>query len=437
MLTSPKPSLASLGLLFVCVATAAACGMKGPPLPPLQRIPAAADNVVVSRFDRDVFISFKVPSTNIEGIGTATIDRVEVYGITLKDALGFRETQTELLRKAATLISTQHVRVPLPPPPTDPDKPAPPPILQEPGLDQGALASAHEMLTPEMQQPVHVASLAGPGPIAVDPEEPVYTPAPTFVMEDSTAPRRYYFVVGVTRNGRYGRPSSPIALPLLPATSAPSAPTVTYDEHAIKLQWTPAADARVAPAAAADVLPSRPLSAALPVTRYDVFSTGTIAPVADAAKEAPKPLNAEPLSVTEFTAPGVRFGVEQCFAVRPVDTVGAVVVRGPISASTCETPKDTFAPEAPKSLAAVAGAGTISLIWEPNSEPDLAGYIVLRGEAGTERLTPLTSSPVRETTFRDTNVRPGTRYVYAIVAVDTASPQNVSAQSARVEETAR
>lgn len=411
--------------------------MKGPPLPPLQRIPAAADSVVVSRFDRDVFISFRVPSTNIEGIGTATIDRVEVYGITLKEALSLREMETEALRKVATLISTQHVRVPLPPLPADPDQPAPPPIVQEPGLDQGGAASAHEVLIPEMQQPVEVASLAVPGPLPVDTEEPVYAPAPTIVMEDSTAPRRYYFVVGVTRNGRYGRPSSPIALPLLPATSAPSAPVVTYDEHAIKLQWTPAADARVAADAAIDVLPSRPLSAALPVTRYDVFEIGTLAPAADAAREAPKPLNPEPLSVTEFTAPGVRFGVEQCFAVRPVDTIAAVVVRGPISASTCETPRDTFAPEAPKALAAVAGAGTISLIWEPNTEPDLAGYIVLRGEAGTDRLTPLTPSPVRETTFRDTNVRPGTRYIYAIVAVDTASPQNVSAQSARVEETAR
>jgi hypothetical protein len=29
------------------------------------------------------------------------------------------------------------------------------------------------------------------------------------------------------------------------------------------------------------------------------------------------------------------------------------------------------------------------------------------------------------------------RYVYAIVAVDSATPQNLSAQSARVEETAR
>jgi len=34
-------------------------------------------------------------------------------------------------------------------------------------------------------------------------------------------------------------------------------------------------------------------------------------------------------------------------------------------------------------------------------------------------------------------VAPGVRYVYAVVAVDKASPPNRSAQSPRVEETAR
>lgn len=412
--------------------------MKGPPLPPLQRIPAAAQNTVVGRYDRDVFIGFTVPATNVEGIGIATIDRIEVYGITLASPLGDREAQTEVVRKAATLISTQHVRVPLPPlPPGDVDAPPPPPLPQEPGLDQGGPAAAHEVLTDEMRQAVRVPSVDGPGPVPVDEGDAGMRAAPTVVLDDATAPRRYYFVVGVTRTGRYGRASAPIALPLETASSAPSAPAVTYDEHAVTLKWTAPADARVAPDAVADVLPSRPLSPVPPVTRYDVFAISQTPLAEGSVPVAPVPLNEAPLTTAEFTAPDVRFGVEQCYAVRPVDTVAGTVVHGPVSASACVTPKDTFAPEAPKALAAVAGAGSISLIWEPNAEADLAGYIVLRGEAGSDRLTPLTPSPIRETTFRDTTVRAGTRYIYAIVAVDTALPQNVSAQSARVEETAR
>ena len=110
---------------------------------------------------------------------------------------------------------------------------------------------------------------------------------------------------------------------------------------------------------------------------------------------------------------------------------------GPASPVTCVTPKDTFPPAAPKSLAAVAGPGAISLIWDANEEADLAGYVVLRGEAPGAELRAITSEPIRETTYRDTTVQPGVRYVYAVVAVDRATPQNVSAQSNRVEETAR
>ena len=62
---------------------------------------------------------------------------------------------------------------------------------------------------------------------------------------------------------------------------------------------------------------------------------------------------------------------------------------------------------------------------------------MLRGEAGSGTLTAVTTAPVKETTYRDTDVRPGVRYVYAVVAVDTATPQNVSVESNRVEETAR
>ena len=63
--------------------------------------------------------------------------------------------------------------------------------------------------------------------------------------------------------------------------------------------------------------------------------------------------------------------------------------------------------------------------------------MVLRGEAPGDTLQPLTPAPLRETTYRDTTVRPGVRYVYAIVAVDKATPPNTSPPSARVEGTAR
>jgi hypothetical protein len=75
----------------------------------------------------------------------------------------------------------------------------------------------------------------------------------------------------------------------------------------------------------------------------------------------------------------------------------------------------------------------VNLIWNANSEADLAGYLVLRGAAG-EKPKPITPKPVQETTFRDT-VPAGSRVTYAIAAVDKAG--NVSAMSETTEETAR
>ncbi|HCQ98700.1 MAG TPA: hypothetical protein DIU48_04725, partial [Acidobacteria bacterium] len=93
------------------------------------------------------------------------------------------------------------------------------------------------------------------------------------------------------------------------------------------------------------------------------------------------------------------------------------------------------------------------LIWQPNQDEDLGGYLVLRGAASgatlqppTARpvledtfatLQPLTARPVLENTFRDTSAVPGVRYVYAVQAVDDVALANVSVASAQVEAAAR
>jgi hypothetical protein len=131
------------------------------------------------------------------------------------------------------------------------------------------------------------------------------------------------------------------------------------------------------------------------------------------------------------------YGVARCFSVRAIERLADQTLESELAQPVCATPDDTFAPIAPSGLAAVAEPGAISLIWNASAEPDLAGYLVLRGEAGDATLRPVTPEPIRETTWRDTDVRPGVRYAYAIVAVDAASSPNRSAPSARVEETAR
>src|SRR5262249_25403626 len=129
----------------------------------------------------------------------------------------------------------------------------------------------------------------------------------------------------------------------------------------------------------------------------------------------PAPLNPSPLDTTTFMD-DVEFGRERCYTVRAVRGTPPAVIESDPSSRTCVTPEDLFPPAVPVRLIAVAAEGAISLIWEPNSELDLVGYLVLRGAPGDATLQPLTPMPVTEARFSDTTVVPGQRYVYAVVA---------------------
>jgi hypothetical protein len=98
--------------------------------------------------------------------------------------------------------------------------------------------------------------------------------------------------------------------------------------------------------------------------------------------------------------------------------------------------RDIFPPAAPIGLVAVASPDehVIDLSWSPNSENDLAGYIVYRREAGSTaapiRISP--AEPVAGPAFRDATSAPGKRYAYSVSAID--QDKNESARSSEVEE---
>ncbi|MCA1583370.1 MAG: hypothetical protein LC791_00885 [Acidobacteria bacterium] len=425
-----------LAILLLVSATVVACGKKGPPLAPLRRVPAAATGLAAERYASDVFVRLTVPSTNIEGVGAADLSRMEVYAITAARLLAAADVQTAAFRDRATLIASESVRRPLPPPPPpEPGMPPLPALPLEPGLDQGAEIVVREGLTPSAADVVPLADAAS----LVQPDgDSTAWVGPLMAPDASSGPRRYYVAVGVTPNGRYGAASAPVSVPLAAPTGAPSELRIGYDEQAFTVRWSPPGDARVAeaPSPPNGLLPSRPLTPPLPATRYDVYAVDRGAPNA-APVQVPDAINDEPLTAPELKIMGVTFGKERCFAVRSVDVRGGSTIRGPLSVPACAIPVDTFAPAAPRNLQAVSGAGTISLIWEANTEADLAGYLVLRGDVPGDTLTPLTSAPIREPRFDDAKVEAGRRYVYIVVAVDTAAPPNTSPQSNRAEETAR
>ena len=86
------------------------------------------------------------------------------------------------------------------------------------------------------------------------------------------------------------------------------------------------------------------------------------------------------------------------------------------------------APEAPQGLTAQPFTASIHLDWTPNSEADLAGYMILRAEDGTDQWNTI-ARKVTATTFVDNRCRPGITYKYRIRALDRSNNRSAVSDS--------
>ena len=91
---------------------------------------------------------------------------------------------------------------------------------------------------------------------------------------------------------------------------------------------------------------------------------------------------------------------------------------------------DHFAPGIPTGLAVLAGAKTIELGWDRNTDADLAKYRVYRalGDGAFTRV-----AEVEPPAFRDAQIQTGQRYRYAITAVDRLGNESARSEPAEVE----
>lgn len=367
------------------------CGKKGPPLAPLLIVPAAVSEVSANRFGDRVVVRFTPPEKNTDNSTPADLERIDVYALSAQSASAAPEAGV-VVREGTRVGSIEMAKAA----PGVEDQPASGPRT----FSETLTAQALKTWTPPKS------------PAAA----PTAVPKPAADATETTAaaepqPVRLYALVPVSSRGRRG-PAMLATMPLVPAPSAVAEPAVTYTDQAIALTWAPVEG----------------------VAGYNVYEVGSPGATGSSAPVGP-PLNANPIADPKFEDKRVEFGKTRCYGVTAVQIVEQRRIESVLSAPACVTPADTFAPPAPTGVAAVAGPGSMSLIWDAVNASDLAGYVVLRGEAPGGTLQALTPEPIKETTFRDATVTPGTRYVYAVVAVDTA--KNASAQSARVEEVAR
>jgi fibronectin type 3 domain-containing protein len=95
------------------------------------------------------------------------------------------------------------------------------------------------------------------------------------------------------------------------------------------------------------------------------------------------------------------------------------------------TPADRFAPAVPAGLTAVISTASIELVWERNTEADLAGYRVYRAE--DDAIYQLISGTQEAPNYSDRKIESGKRYRFSVTAIDQNG--NESEKSPPVEVT--
>jgi chitodextrinase len=103
----------------------------------------------------------------------------------------------------------------------------------------------------------------------------------------------------------------------------------------------------------------------------------------------------------------------QVFTRTSYNLLGLQTATGTVPATASSYPRDGVAPAAPTGVAAVRGDGQVTVTWAANTEPDLAGYQVLRDG------TPV-SGTLTGRTFTDTGLVNDTTYRYRVQAVDVS-----------------
>lgn len=411
-----------------------ACGKKGPPLPPLVRVPQPPADFTAERRGEEVKLQFTVPSVNTDGTRPADVDRVDVYRFT-----GPAAATDEDLVKLGTKVASVPVKAPQNPDlATGPDEPAEEPELKDEGINQGSVALLEDTLVPSALTPVALPKKGRPVVAATTVDGPLVGPPPVIA---STS----YVIIGINTKGRKGPLSKRVLVPLVPPPGPPTALEIAYTETAITVTWEASPSGMpIQEAPKDDELRGHTIGIVVPTYSYHVYDVSPSASEAAAASDVPAAGNAPalagqvrltraPVPETSYADARIEWGTTRCYTVRTVETIGGLALESDAPEPECTTLKDTFPPTAPKDLRLIPTEGEISLIWEPAGESDLAGYLVLRGTTA-EMLEPITPAAIANTTFND-KVMPGTQYFYVVKAVDKAG--NVSPPSNRVEGLSR
>jgi len=145
-----------------------------------------------------------------------------------------------------------------------------------------------------------------------------------------------------------------------------------------------------------------------------------------------RPLNVQPLTTQDDLDTTVEAGKTYRYVVRAVAAEGPPYRESVSSNVAVVNASDRFAPAPPSGLVAVQEGNAVRLFWNPGAENDIDGYRVYR-QSGDAGFAPIGAAIVRQPSFLDAGVAPGTVVRYRVTAIDRADVPNESGPSAEVE----
>jgi len=231
---------------------------------------------------------------------------------------------------------------------------------------------------------------------------------------DLAVGRRYtYVVVTSDVQGRTSPPSPRLSLTFVAPPRPPDALRAEPGERQVRLSWQ-------APTRFTDDTPvTGPLV-------YEILR----APAPDAPLV---PVTRTEPGTTSMTDRGLENDRDYSYAVRAIRQDSTTVAEGEASPRVAATPTDVTPPAAPTDLVAIPSERAVRLLWTPNTDPDLAGYVVYRAAGGGSWIR-VGSVRAPATTFTDRDLEPGI-YRYAVTAQDTSVRANESPHSNEVSVT--
>lgn len=378
----------ALTLALVALASSAlllGCGKKGPPLPPL------------------VGAKPRVKDLDVRQVGTTVRGRFSLPVRAGADTVDYRTKAVELWRRPVAkppegagdgkAKGEATVAKPKPPPTAPPRQPGAPGEEQEqPGLPVGEFTKT-AVLAQSISEQDLFDLLASPQPEMVD-----QLPPELYGQELE------YAIVLKTDIKSSGTVSDLATITPVEPPKPPTDVGAKAVEGAVRLTWTPAdaGDGKTVPVNVYRAEPDLPM--------------GTV------------PYNEKPVDKPPFDDVRVTEGGTYRYVLRSVIPGEKIPVESDAATEVATVYQDRFAPAVPEGLRAFVDSGRVTLLWTPNDERDLLGYLVHRRAVGGE-WTQLNAQPLPSATYTDATASPGAKYEYSVSSVDRATPPNESARA--------